>query len=275
LKIGIDYQRIIERLRTNKMINEKNRPIHNAKLRILKTWQIVEKYTQIIRGIINYYYHNIIDKSELNYIYYLIKFSCLMTIANREKISIRKVTMKYGQKLRITYDDILWNEKEKKAIKKERKIEFPTYLEMMKWASEISQEKTALKMETQRLESMAKKTFKNSKRIYTCNANEIMKDRKETEWMNQPGYKINLRSAYQNIKFCVICRANNEEGNPIESHHVKHIKKGFISGFNEILKAINRKTIPCCRECHRKIHKGEYNDFNLKKVMDIALATIY
>jgi len=273
-KIGMDYQRILDRLRANSIIDKKNQPVHSAKLRILKTWQIVEKYTQIARGIINYYYYNLIDKSDLNYVYYLLKFSCLKTIANREKTSIRKVTMKYGNTIKVTYDDILWNEKEKKTKKINRKAEYPAYEEIMNWASGLAQKKMADRMEQKRTMTMIGKTFKNSKRIRTTEIEEIMNGKTEVDWNMLPGYKINLRSAYQHIKFCVICRANNELNNPIESHHVKHIKKGFISGFNEILKAINRKTIPCCRNCHKKIHEGKYNDFNLKKIMDIALATV-
>ena len=53
-----------------------------------------------------------------------------------------------------------------------------------------------------------------------------------------------------------------------EMHHVKHIRKisQKITGFNLILRKINRKQIPVCFNCHRKIHNGLYDGLNLDKV---------
>lgn len=46
-------------------------------------------------------------------------------------------------------------------------------------------------------------------------------------------------------------------------HHIKHIKKRVVTGFSEIMKSLNRKQIPTCRQCHRRIHRGEYNGLSL------------
>ena len=50
-------------------------------------------------------------------------------------------------------------------------------------------------------------------------------------------------------------------------HHVKHLRKGFDpkqKGFTQIMSSLNRKQIPVCLPCHRKIHLGEYNGLALK-----------
>ena len=72
--------------------------------------------------------------------------------------------------------------------------------------------------------------------------------------------KVNWRTTYKLSNYCSIC-GNNEN---IEYHHVKHIKIGKVSGFLQIMKQLNRKQILCCRDCHRKIQKGEYDDISLK-----------
>lgn len=181
-RISIDYNRVLERLRKKKIINQRNQPIHSTTIRILKTWQIVEKFSQIIRGIVNYYYHNITNKSEINYIHYLIKYSCLKTIANREKISMRKVITKYGDNLKIKYEDIIWKETEERTEKKIRVQTFPTYQEIMQWASNISQEKSIDRFEEKKnAESMRGKTFKNSKRTKNTLIEIITHDEKKNK----------------------------------------------------------------------------------------------
>jgi len=48
-------------------------------------------------------------------------------------------------------------------------------------------------------------------------------------------------------------------------HHVKHIRKGEVKGFTQIMKQLNRKQIPVCRPCHMKIHSGKYDGIALNK----------
>jgi hypothetical protein len=63
---------------------------------------------------------------------------------------------------------------------------------------------------------------------------------------------------------CCIC---GESAAQIVMHHVRHIRKlshrREPTGFNRILRTINRKQIPVCGSCHGKIHRGEYDDVRL------------
>src|SRR6266566_8302118 len=65
-------------------------------------------------------------------------------------------------------------------------------------------------------------------------------------------------------KPCCICGESAEQ---IAMHHVRHRRKlshrREPTGFNRILRAINRKQIPVCGNCHGKIHRGEYDDVKL------------
>jgi group II intron reverse transcriptase/maturase len=64
-------------------------------------------------------------------------------------------------------------------------------------------------------------------------------------------------------KPCCIC---NKQGQTV-MHHVRHIRKlsdkREPTGFNRILRALNRKQIPICSACHHRIHRGAYDGLRL------------
>lgn len=62
---------------------------------------------------------------------------------------------------------------------------------------------------------------------------------------------------------CCIC--DSEKG-PIEMHHVKHVRKqGFrYKGFHEQMALLNRKQVPLCKNCHKKVHAGLYDGPSLE-----------
>jgi group II intron reverse transcriptase/maturase len=75
-------------------------------------------------------------------------------------------------------------------------------------------------------------------------------------------WTITMRTRSKLGKACCICN------NPmhVEMHHVRHIRKTGAkrpTGFNAILQALNRKQLPVCTSCHRKIHRGEYDGMRL------------
>jgi group II intron reverse transcriptase/maturase len=277
LAVGIDIQRVLKRLKEKRIINDSNKPIHSTTYRLLETWQIVEVYTQMIRGLVNYYYHSITNKSALNYVYYLIKYSCLKTLANKKKSSIKSVITNYGSKLKIKYNSYKWNVNDNKEERIEKEVEFPSYIELMDWAGEISRNKTneriKHKREIKKLITKKNETTSIIKKshIKENNIEDIIQEKK-VEQYNE--IKFNLRSGYQARKWCVICYEPNGIYNPIQTHHIRSLKTGNIEGIDNIMKALNRKTIPCCRNCHRKIHNKEYNGPALNKIMDRVLATI-
>jgi hypothetical protein len=62
-------------------------------------------------------------------------------------------------------------------------------------------------------------------------------------------------------KDCIVC---GEPG--VVMHHVRHLRKGnktIVNGFNRVMSAINRKQVPLCPACHRKVHRGEYSGIGL------------
>jgi len=74
--------------------------------------------------------------------------------------------------------------------------------------------------------------------------------------------QIRLRTRSKLGRACCICSADQQ----VAMHHVRHIRKmtnRHAKGFTRVLAALNRKQIPICRECHRRIHNGSYDGLKL------------
>lgn len=52
----------------------------------------------------------------------------------------------------------------------------------------------------------------------------------------------------------------------IEMHHVKQIRtiNPSLGSFDRMMARINRKQVPLCRVCHRKVHAGRYAGMSLR-----------
>jgi Type II intron maturase len=78
--------------------------------------------------------------------------------------------------------------------------------------------------------------------------------------------EIHMRSRSKIAKPCCICGETLDKAQ-IEMHHVRHIRKlsdkRQATGFNRILRMLNRKQIPVCKTCHEKIHRGKYDSLKL------------
>jgi group II intron reverse transcriptase/maturase len=76
------------------------------------------------------------------------------------------------------------------------------------------------------------------------------------------GWHARLRTRSKLGFPCLICGASEQ----VEMHHVRHIRKmgeRKPTGFQAVMRALNRKQIPVCKGCHEKIHKGEYDGIRL------------
>lgn len=83
----------------------KFKPVHRTALLNLSDHEIVEHYNAEMRGILNYY-NLAVDYHTLNYFCYLMEYSCLKTIANKHKTSIRKIIKLYkdGETWSVPYE---------------------------------------------------------------------------------------------------------------------------------------------------------------------------
>jgi group II intron reverse transcriptase/maturase len=74
---------------------------------------------------------------------------------------------------------------------------------------------------------------------------------------------VRMRTRSKLGKPCCICGSLEQ----VEMHHVRHIRKmesRKATGFKAVMRALNRKQIPACKPCHRKIHQGKYDGMSLR-----------
>ena len=84
--------------------------------------------------------------------------------------------------------------------------------------------------------------------------------------------RINVRTNSKTDGLSCICDVENFPTNSIEMHHIKRIYKGKIIGFSIIMKSLRRKRMPCCKQCHLKIHKGLYDRIALSDLHNPEVA---
>lgn len=255
--IGIDHERVVERMINLQLLTKKKKIRHVGLYCSLKPWQIVEKFTQKLHGFANYYHPHLSYKSDLSYYYYVMKYSCVKTISYRMKKSISQIFKTYGQDLRIPAT-VTVSKKENKPLEKNFVSHFPKYMTLL----DTIGIKTVLKRK-----SLAKEKEINFEDIY-----------QEWKTTDEPvsiyEFQVNLRSGLKTYFYCTLCGTENQKNNPVEMHHLKHIRKGKVIGFSQIMKNLGRKRIPVCKNCHNRIHKGEYDGLALKDLFDPDFITI-
>ena len=75
-------------------LNGNLRPVHRPELLHLSDLEIVSSFNSELRGICNYY-NLASDFNRLNYLTYLMEYSCLRTLANKHRSSVKKMMRKF------------------------------------------------------------------------------------------------------------------------------------------------------------------------------------
>lgn len=127
ITIGPDQERLTKNLVRQGFHNPSQTysPDSKSSWTVLEEYAIVLKYSQIMRGIFNYY-RDCDHKSPIHYASYILQYSCAKTLAHRKRISMSKVFSLYGKQLLITKqfytkDGVI-----------EKSIYFPTATELYK-----------------------------------------------------------------------------------------------------------------------------------------------
>lgn len=101
ITIEPDSKRILKKLKMLKMCDSKYRAKGKGSWLIYSDFQIVQKYSRIMKGIYNYY--SSCDRiSRLYRISYILQYSCARTLARRSKVTMSKIFQRYGKNFRIT-----------------------------------------------------------------------------------------------------------------------------------------------------------------------------
>lgn len=254
IQIMPDADRIIKKFKIKNILNKDNKTLSIGYLTVLEDHQIIEKYNQFMLGIGIYYATEISRISSLNYIHYILYFSCLKTLSHKHRSSIKKIINK-------GYLDI-----SKPNIKNNKKTQVfdRRIISSFTKTNQTGIHQTLLNYN----EFMLKlKQIRNNHRNNNLNTS-----------LNSPTIdflqlqKNNWRTKFKINSMCPICASTTD----LQMHHINHIRKGqsktqTYKGFDKIIGSLNRKQVCVCKLCHNKIHNGEYNSISLKDLIDVRI----
>jgi group II intron reverse transcriptase/maturase len=202
----------------------------------LELHEIVNRYNMVIRGLVNYYGPITTQPTDLHQLHYLLTYSCYHTVANKLNCKISDVMKKFTKDLKISWV-------EKTQSRSQGTTEKQKSAHLLNWGEvrhiigqRIIDKIQRTKIPVQHLESIF-------------------------------DIKVNFRTKYKLAKYCCICGSTEK----VELHHIRHVRVGKVDGFLQIMKQLNRKQIPCCKLCHVKIHRGEYDGMKLSDLYDEEL----
>jgi group II intron reverse transcriptase/maturase len=259
LLTNIDRKRLENRLIYKQFIDEKaKKGIRKKPWTLLELPIIIERYNAMIRGLVLYYAPINRDFSTLCKYIYLLNYSCYHTLANKYNCSLGKIIKKFGKPVSIEVTDYEKAEKERKTkempgIQKKKKRK--KFIPEMKYKI-----KEDIKGKIEKKKIIKLLDYKGARLDYLK-----IKEKQEARDEDFLVSKINWRTAYKINKYCVICGTESN----VEIHHIKHVKKGKATGWVKTASNLNRKTLMTCKNCHRKIHRGEYNGIGLDDLYDI------
>lgn len=141
LTILPDNEKVLKRLKLNEFCYKDYMPIAKKQWINLSEFEIVEKFSQIMRGMFNYY-SNCNFQRTLNHVSYILQYSCAKTLARRKKRSISQIFNLYSKDLLITNEI---KTSERTII---RKVKFPTLVMLKKEAQQNTTKKVASHPET-------------------------------------------------------------------------------------------------------------------------------
>lgn len=248
-----DKQRMINRYHMKGLCSLNGFPKEIPWLSTLDAHAIIERFNSCLRGIANYYLPIIRNRGKIARWIYILRYSCLKTIAQKYRLSITKVFKRFGVNLHSKADQTI-------SIRIEQKIKDKTYYKDWKLLTYKDLVNTPYKKYKKDLEVNFWDREKGKIGEYPLKTGKIPKVTNQ-DYLD----KINWFSWRTTATFdmpCAYCGTDNE----VQQHHIRHIRKRAYSlipgdlSYQKILALRNRKQIPLCSYCHKNlVHGGKYN----------------
>lgn len=265
---GIDRQRMINRLNMKGYCNENGKPKALTKLTKLDPFTIIERYNSVLTGLANYYTHYVRSpKTSLSRWIYILRTSCLKTLAQKYKLSLRGVYKKFKPQYK--------NKNEENTVEAIVQIKLDDKILAKSWKLQTNYS----------LRSNSKKLYKHKARIIKIH-DELRKGIPTEYKEKTDGLKINSTDYLERINWfnirtmtsfhmpCCLCGSSQN----IQMHHIKHVRKTRYDKINkentwqQIMSIKNRRQMPVCHSCHINIiHKGKYGGIRLNSIAPIKL----
>jgi group II intron reverse transcriptase/maturase len=119
-------QKLLKKLETENFL-VKGQPRSINKFIFLHPHEIVTRYSAIMRGIYNYYTF-VDNKNLLQQILWILRFSCVYTLARKLRLSVKGIFKKYGNQTKILHNKKTIMLFKPETLKRNRKIKVDNYL---------------------------------------------------------------------------------------------------------------------------------------------------
>lgn len=261
---GIDKQRLINRFHMKGFCDKHGFPRECSWLSTLEPHVIIERYNAVMRGLAQYYYGFIRNESELQRWLYILRFSCIKTLAQKYRTTVKGIFKKFGiyltsnsaKTLRVRVmlkvkdetfqrDWILWSYK---SLMNELRpyISRRVALESKFWSLEKQKSIGEYPSKSGRLPTVTNEDY------LEC-----------ISW-------VSLRTQASFAMPCANCGSDQN----VHQHHIRQIRKTAFEllpdamPYQKVMALRNRKQIPLCSNCHRNlVHAGQYSGYALLKLV--------
>lgn len=239
ISIGIDYKRVLNKFIEKRYIDKRHKVRSIGELTKKEDIDILFRFNEIIIGYAIYYLPIISRKKYFDRILYILESSFYHTLCHKNKTTINKIMKQHNKEVKFIQPNI-------------------TSPESSKYHTIINQKNIDEKL---------------GETIFQIKNNLINKTEQKTKIENilmeyRKGY---WRTNASMSSACINCGTWQD----IEYHHIKKLgddKKKYKYSFDYNIRALNRKAIPVCIECHQKIHQGFLDTKTLKDLYDTRLA---
>lgn len=245
-----DRKRLINRLFMKRYCDAKGFPREIPWRAILEPNMIIERFNCVIQGFANYYAEFVTSQKGLSRWIYIFRYSCLKTLAQKYKISLKGVFKRFSKDVQLTT-----NTKSKTiAIPVVHKIEDKFYKKTWQLLTQREALINAKKIGRRKRVENAFWSLEGGTPISYPSYNKVEPTITGDNYLDKISW-ANLRTQASFDLPCSICGCPHS----IEMHHLKHIRKNTyeaIKGSNFWERAMslkNRKQIPVCKSCHNNL----------------------
>lgn len=260
-----DRQRLINRMYMKGFCSRSGFPQTIPWLSCLEAHTIIERFNASIRGLAEFYFPIIKYKSHIIRWIYILRFSCLKTLAQKFHCSIKDIFKRFGYNLHCkstqTVKVRVVQTVNKKSFAKDWVL--LTYNDLLRL---VNYEGRAKKMLGDYYAREKGETVNNP--VKRGSFPKVTNDNflEKISW-------VSFRTSASLNMPCSYCGSDRN----VHQHHIRHIRKRSYSlipdseSYQRIMALRNRKQIPLCEVCHISlIHGGKYNGPKLIKLAPVS-----
>lgn len=262
IKVSPDKQRLITRLHTRGYCTPTGFPREMPWLSCLESFTIIERFNAVLRGLANYYNGYTSYKSDMNRWIYIIRYSCLKTLAQKYKSTISKIFNRFGT-----------SDRNEKTVAYSCTVRLNDGQEYVKtWRLLTYHDLLVSPNQTKRVADLAARFNQLEKKKSIGNyplAKGAFPKVTNLGFLDKITW-VNTRTHASLDMPCTICGLIGDT----QMHHINHVRNvGFAiipasMPWKQLMNIKNRRQLPVCGPHHKMIHAKKYDGLSLKRVFD-------